>query len=392
MNNPLVEILDKNRTKVAEIRALYPINKEGMILRYSDELSDYGECLFRVSTKDPVLTQHGDILEPHKYHVRVTEGGTVWQGAIVDNSERNKNYIEVKAAQYEFYFKKILIRRDTTAPTGYNDGTTSWKNYRTFITGTMLTAVTSLINSAVTDFGTDHILGDVTIGTIENPDYPKGFTNEAGAAVTGGWSFTSFITLRFDYHTVQYVLESFGIYTNADFEINNDLEFSFKKFLGRKKTNVTFSYGTFGNIIDYNLPRLGSRMENDVWGIAAEEDGTILHSNQEDTASRQTYGLLQGSTAFADVKTKNELRKRLKEQLQYTSTPEDSPINVVLNEKSNLFGTFGIGDIVTVKIKDNNINFDKPRRIVGITTNLHNTGRKIVVVQTNRPRDADLGE
>lgn len=392
-NRNVVEILNGDLDKLTEVRTLYPLSQDGTVLRYSDELSDYGICRFRISTKDPMLTEFGDVLVPHQYHVRIKRGGsTVWQGAIIDNTERTSRYIEVQAAQYEYYLDKILIRRDTSAPTGFNDGTSSWKNYRTFVSGTMSANVTTLINNAISDFGTDHVLGGMTIGTIENPDYPQGFKDANGNDLTGGWSFSDFISLRFDYHTVGYVIKAFGIYTNADYEIDNNLQFNFKKFLGNKQSNITFSYGTFGNIIDYNLPRLGKRVINDLWGIAADEDGTILNANQRDEVSIQDHGLLQGSVAFSDVKTKNNLKKRLAEELQFVKSPEDSPMNILLSEKSYPFGIYGSGDIVTLKVKDHNIDFDKPRRIVGITVTVHNTGRELIVIQTNRARDADLGD
>jgi len=385
-----VQILNRDLDLIAEFRNLYPINEAGMILRYSDELSDYGTCTFRVVTQDPILTEYGDILIPHKYHVRIKRGqATVWQGAIIDNVERNKNFIEIKAAQYEYYFDKMLIRRDTSAPADADTSTDSWKNYRTFSSGTMASAVTSIINDAIADFGTDHVLGGMTLGTIENPDYPQGFSDATGTALTGGWSFTDFISLRFDYHSVQYVLEAFGMYTNADFEITNDLVFNFEKFLGNKQANLTFEYGTFGNIVDYNLPRLGGRMLNSIWGIAAEEDGTILHANQRDESAIGEYGLLMGASAFSDVKTQNELKKRLNEQIQYTKTPEDSPVNVILNEKAYP-SQYGVGDIVTIKVNDHNISFNNPRRIVGVTVTVHNVGREIITVQTNKVRDEDM--
>jgi len=392
MSKTTVEILNTSLEKIAEMRNLYPINQAGMVLRYSDELSDYGTCTFRVATKEPLLASLGDILVPHKYHVRIKRGKTiVWQGAIIDNTERNKNYIEVKAAQYEYYLDKMLIRRDTSAPAGTDTSTDSWKNYRTFLSGTMASNVTTIVNNAITDFGTDHVLGAMTVGTIENPDYPDGFTNATGSPLTGGWSFSDFITLRFDYHSVEYVLEAFALYTNSDFYIDNDLVFHFKKFVGRKNTDITFEYGTFGNIVDYNLPRLGGRMSNSLWGIGADEDGTILHANQRDEASIQEYGLLMSAEAFADVKTQNQLKKRMAETLQFTKTPEDSPVNVILNEKAAPFGVYEVGDIVTVKVTDYNIAFNKPRRIVGITVTLHNTGREIITVQTNKPQDKDIG-
>jgi hypothetical protein len=385
----IVEIYNKSLGKVAEIRALYPINNKGDILRYSKELSDYGECTFRVSTKDTVLSQLGDILTPHVYNIRINRGGTVvWSGAIVDNPDRNKNYIEVKAVEYDFYLDKVLIRRDPEVTAG--DGK---NNYRTFNSGTMAAAITDLVTKAKTDFGTNHPLNALGIASanIENPDYPKGFTDAAGAALTGGWNFSSYISLQFDYHSVLYVLKAFGVYSNCDFEIDSSLNFYFKKFIGNKRTGLTFEYGTFGNIIDYNLPRLGKRMVNDLWGIAADNQGKVLHVNQRDEASIQSAGLLQDAAAFADVKDSNMLKTRTNEQLQFVKSIDDAPVNVLLDEKGYPLGLYNIGDIVTVKIKDHVIDYNQPRRIVGITVTLHNTGREITVVQTNRPRDEDIG-
>lgn len=384
----VVHILNNDLETVAIVKNLYPINEQGTILRYSKELSDYGECLFRVSTKDPFLEQFGDVLEPHAYHVRIVRAETtVWSGAIIDNTERNKNYIEIRAAEYDYYLDKVLIRRDAESTPG--DGK---NNYRTFSSGTMASAVQTLITNALTDFGPAHPMAGLTIDTIDNPDYPQGFLDQNGIALTGGWNFSSYITLQFDYHSVYYVLKAFGVYASADFEINADLEFTFKPFIGNKETGITFEYGPQGNIVDYNTPRLGKRMVNDMWGIAAETNGKILHVNQRDELSVQTYGLLQGADAFADVKDMNFLKTRVNETLKFTKTPDDSPINILLNEKAYPLGQFNIGDIVTVKVKDHIINYEKPRRIVGITVNLHNTGREMIAVQTNAPNPRDIGE
>ena len=67
----VVQILDNNLAVIAQIQRFYPINKDGMLLRYSKELSDWGKCLFRISTRDPIFAQFGDILEPHRYHIRI---------------------------------------------------------------------------------------------------------------------------------------------------------------------------------------------------------------------------------------------------------------------------------------------------------------------------------
>lgn len=383
----VVEILNRSLSKVAEIKNLYPITKAGMILRYSKELSDYGKCTFRVRSNDPIFDTLGDILQPHVYNVRIKRGGTtVWQGAIVNNPQRTKNYVEVEAYEYLYYLDKILIRRSSNNPaTGSADNL-----YRIFNSGTMATAVSSIITSAAADFGSNHPLSTLAAGTIDNPNYPEGFT-DGTSALTGAWSFSSSVALQFDFHSVLYVLKAFGIYTNSDFQINNSLQFNFRTFLGNKQSAITFQYGTRGNVVDYNCPRLGKRMVNDLWGIATDSQGKIYHAEQKDTTSVNLYGKLEDAKAYVDVKDGNFLRARLAQDLRYTKTPDDSPINILLDEKGYPLGQYDIGDIVGVIINDNVISVNTRRRIVGITVTLHDTGRELVSVQTNKPRETDMG-
>lgn len=382
-----VEILNKSLAKVAEIKNLYPLDERGMILRYSKELSDYGKCTFRVRSNDPIFDTLGDVLLPHAYNVRIKRGqATVWQGAIVNNTQRTKNFIEVEAYEYLYYLDKVLIRRDAESVAG--DGK---DNYRTFTSGTMDSAVTTLVNNSISDFGSAHPLATMTIGTVNNPNYPLGFQNSSGVALTGAWSFSSDVTLQYDYHSVYYVLKAFGVYTSCDFEIDESLVFNFKTFLGNKHSDIIFQYGTRGNIVDYNTPRLGKRMVNDLWAIAADTDGKVLHVEQTDSVSINTYGKLQSAKSYTDVKDLNLLKTRANEDLRFTKSPADSPVNVLLDENGYPLGQYDIGDIVTLKIKDNIINTQSQKRIVGITVNLHNTGKELTTVQLNTPKDSDLG-
>lgn len=383
----VVEILDKSLSKVAEIRNLYPINNQGMVLRYSKELSDYGKCTFRVRSNDPLFDTLGDILIPHTYSIRIKRGGTtVWQGAITNNPQRTRNFVEVEAYEYLYYLDKILIRRSSSNPaTNKADDL-----YRIFKANTMSSVVNTLVTEAKSDFGSKHPLSNLSIGTIENPDYPKGFTDTSGKALTGAWNFNSTVQLQFDFHTTYYVLKAFGIYASADFNIDESLKFNFEKFLGNKKNNIVFQYGSKGNVVDYNSPRLGRRMVNDLWGIATDANGKIYHIEQKDTDSINSYGKLEDANAYADVKDKNFLKTRITEDLRFTKTPDDSPINLILNEKAYPLGQYDIGDIVSLKIDDNVISLNARRRIIGITVNLHDTGRELVTVQTNKPRDEDL--
>lgn len=378
-----VEILNSDLQKVAEIRSLYPINREGTVLRYSRELSDYGMCKFRVSTKDPIFDQFGDILVPHRYRIRIKRGQeVVWNGSIVDNTERNKNFVEVEGAEYLFYLDKILVRRDPDKPNTDEDES----NFRLFDSGTMATAVSNVFSQAVTDLGIPHPLITASVGDVENPDFPNNFINADGTPLTGPWTFSDEISLQFDYHSALYVLKAFGIYSGADFELTSDLRFNFKKLIGQRISGITFSYDRVGtNIVDYNIPRYGKRMVNHLIGIAADNDGRVLHDNTagRDSTSIETYGLLQSATAFSDVKHRNALAARIREEMRLISNPEENPINIVLNEKAYPLGQYGLGDIVWVNIQDNVISYKKERRIIGITVNLHNTGREMVVIQTN---------
>lgn len=387
----VVEILNSSRQKVAEIRSLYPINRDGTVLRYSRELSDYGKCTFRVSTKDPIFDQFGDILVPHQYHVRIKRGQeVVWQGAIVDNTERNKRFVEIEAAEYLFYLDKILIRRDADKPNTDEDES----NFRVFSSGTMAAAVTTLFNQAVADLGAAHPLASATIGTIDNPDFPNNFVKANGDPLTGAWTFSDDMTLQFDYHTALYVLKAFGIYSGADFELTEDLEFNFQPLIGQRISGITFSYAPAStNIVDYNIPRYGQRMVNHLIGIAADDEGKVLHDNNagRDSVSINTYGLLQDAIAFSDVKHRNALAMRLREESRLIANPEESPINIVLNETAYPLGQYGLGDIIWVNIQDHVISYKKERRIIGITVNLHDTGREMVTIQTNRPAENLIG-
>ena len=106
---------------------------------------------------------------PHKYHIRIRRKGTiVWRGAIIDNPSRNKNYVEVRVAEYLFYFDKKRVNRDAETVAG--DGK---NNYRLFNTGTMASAVNSVITEMKNGFGSRDILNNMTIGNYRKPKLPS---------------------------------------------------------------------------------------------------------------------------------------------------------------------------------------------------------------------------
>lgn len=388
-----VEILDSSLNKICEVKNLVPLDKNGTVLRYSKILDNYGTCQFRINKLDPLFTNFGDVILPHKYHIRLMRGGiSVWEGAITDNPQRNRFFHEVKGSQYEYYLDHVLIKR--TSAVGYGEVAPTEDiglHYRIFDSGTMSAAVSTIITETQARLGGAHLMSTLAPGTVTNPAYPPGFADSLGNALTGSWNFGSDVVMQFDYQSVLYAMRQFGINSWADFRLNSDGTFDFEPFIGNKNLNLVFQYGTRGNIVNYNAPRLGSKMVNDYYGIATSPDGTILHLEQSDPNSLGTYGLMEGALAFADVKDQNALVTRVAEQLYQVEDPIDTPMSLVIDENGYSIGQYDIGDLITVKIVDGALNYTAPKRIVGITTNVHNTGRELTTVQLNKPKQRDLG-
>ncbi|HET7629755.1 MAG TPA: hypothetical protein VFK03_00105, partial [Candidatus Saccharimonadales bacterium] len=397
-----IQILDSSLNHIATVLSPYPLNKGGTILQYSKELSDFGQCRFRISAFDDLLTQYGDILKPHEYHVRIVRNGaTVWQGAIIENTKWSKDYIEIVAVDYLWYLSKKLVHQ--TSP----DANGTANIYRIFNSGTMAAAVTAIINETISDYAAypNHVMNHLTLGTVENPNYPPNMEDGSNPPnkLTGPFTFGNGITaplLQYDFTPILTILKAFGIYAYADFYIDNNLVFNFEKFVGNDHhydVNFTFLKATsgsqqVGNIIDFNLPRLGQRMANRLIGIATTPNGDILRSPQTDEASITTYGLLEGVAAFADVKDQAALNARLQAELPLVSTPDPTNALVVLNETAAYpLGLWDVGDLVTIKITHKALSFDEVRRVVGVTVAVHDTGRETTTVQTNVPQPWQFG-
>lgn len=389
-----IHILDSNLNYITKVVSPMPLNKSGVILRYSKELSDFGQCRFRISNYDSAFTTFGDITQPHKYHVRLVRGTqTIWQGAIIENGRRNKDYTEVTAVEYIWYLGKVLVNRTATDP---NDATSKTNIFRIFNSGTMAAAVTAIINETITKYsGSNHALASLSLGTIENPNYPPNMTDGNGNKLTGAWNFGNGTTapqLTFDFHSILYILKSFGAYTYADFNIDSSLKFNFKKFLGSDHHyDVNFVWGKQGNAVDFNISRLGERQVNTFWGIATDNGGRILNQVQTDEASVKTNGILEGVAAYADVKDQGTLNARVAAELPLISTADASADTFVLNETAYPLGVYDIGDIVSAKVNHTAVTYNAIKRIVGISVDVHNTGRELTTVQLNTPLQWQYG-
>jgi hypothetical protein len=473
-------ILDSTLTKVAKI-SLLPINSTTLV-KFSRELDDYGQATFRMSALDPILEEKGDILSPHQYWFQIIKSGTiVWQGAIIENTKRSREFIECVAVEPLWYLSRILVQRTSADPSGAGPSTTAtafsmsgstatmsvnsypsgavptvngsvnlsgfsptaingtWLItsvsgtsfnvtipggpysastigqvlftdgiYRIFGDGyttpeqlgiTMSTAVTNIMNETIATFqanDANHPLANLALGTVQNPNYPPNTTNAEStpATLTGGWYFGDGVNapqLMFDFHNILYIIQQFGVYSYSDFYIDNNLNFNFVNFKGNNlssQVNFSFSPGgvgtTPGNIVDYNIPRLGQRQINDLVGIATDINGNILNYPQSDAASITQYGYLQDVAAYTDVKDQATLNARIQAELPLVSTPDDAAITIQQSESGYPFGTYDVGDIVSIDIQNKGVSFQDQRRIVGITVTLDSTGREMISVQTNK--------
>jgi hypothetical protein len=377
-----VDILYRDLTYRATIRNLVSLDGQKHFLEYGQSLSGIGKCKFRIGTKDPILSSEGNILQPFKYHVRIKRFGvTIWQGVIVRVPRRNHNFIEVEARTYLYLLDRINIRHD--APDG-NGG----ENYRTFKSGTLADAITTLINEAKADMGAP--LSSMTIGTIDNPSFPADFKDSAGSTLSGPWTFSNTFQLKFDYRSTFYVIQMLATYGNFDFEATSGMVFNFKNYIGNKQPQLVFSYlrdhPERNNLEDYDAPLDGNQMANFLQGIAADNQNIIIHAEQSDQASINDNGKIMGVAAYGDVKNINLLNARLKQELTQVKTP-DPELHLVPNDRGYPLGQYGIGDTVSAKISDGIISVDSLRRVVDIDIKVHVSGNEDIRLITNKPRD-----
>ena len=386
----IVELLDSSLKPLARVKGFYPLPSKRLI-EYGDQLSAVAKARFRVSTQDPLFDGTGDIFAPWTNHVRITRAGVlVWQGIVTRNPHRTHHFVEVEASTYTAWFEKVLVKHSVSVAAG--DGK---DHYRTFNSGTMGLAITAILQETKAKFPAGHPMASLVIGQIDNPNFPPGYVKADGVTpLTGPWVFGPDMTVQYDYKTALYILTSLGIYGQCDFRVipSTDLSgkltltFEFKQFIGKRQPELMFEYGTYGTILDYDLPQDGARMVNQLTGVAVDPiTGAYITAVKTDTVSVAKYGLLEGVAAFSDVKNANVLTTRLTETLRFISTP-NAEVNVDLGDNAYPLGTWGVGDIVTIKVKDRFVKHQSLRRIVAYKIKVAVNGEESVNQSTNVPR------
>lgn len=221
-------------------------------------------------------------------------------------------------------------------------------------------------------------------GTVDGSSFQL---EEVAAATTwfdgatgGTWTGTPYASpsIRLDQTTVSST-------STVTVPASTSLVFNFKNFLGTRQPELAFEYSVYGGIDDYNAPTSGEKMANYLVGVAADNSGAVLKLPLSNDASIQTNGKVAGVAAFADVKNANLLQVRLTQELLYVADA-DGPLDLILNDRAYDLGTYGVGDIVTIIIKDHIIQVHRQVRIVGIDVAVHVTGKDTIRLITNTPR------
>lgn len=373
-----VEILNSSKAPLTQLNAFYPLDSTKAYLRYTTKLSDYGKARFRIKTQDRVWATYGDIFKPYVNHVRIYRDGVqVWQGIIVNNPQRTKDFVEVEAYEYLYLLNKVLIRHEPADGQGA-------ENFRTFKSGTMASAITSLISDAAADGGA--LLSGMTAGTITNPNFPPSYTDFQNNNIGGqAWAFSDNFYIKFDYRSVLYVLTQFATYVGFDISMDSSYVVTFSRRIGADKPSLVFSYSTWGNLSDFNAPKDGGNMANAITGVAADNQYNIIHLEQTDQASIATYGKLAAVAAFNDVKNTDLLRSRLTEELRLSSVP-DAEVQLFPNDKAYPYGEYVVGDSVTVDIDYYGIETNVLRRIVAYENSVLPSGYEQIRLIGNVPR------
>lgn len=375
----IVEILDSALQPITRLAAFVPLNGSGDILEYTNQLSNVGSCRFRIATLDPIFKTYPNLLSPWSNHIRITRNGAVaWQGFIYNSPHRNRRYIEVQGATYLEEFRKTLVRHGAPQP----DGTDT----RQFDSGTIASVLTTILNEAKAN-ATGRKIQSMTLGQIDNPAFPPGFTDINRHDISGQpWTFSSDFFLRFDFKDLLYVVNALAMYSKYDFNLDSNLVFTFVKRIGSDKPELVFEFAQYGMIEDFNAPLDGKNQTNHILALAADNDTKLLKLDvPRDQASIDKYGILDGVAAFADAKNINVLQSRLSEQLRLDSTP-DAELSVQLNERAYPLGQYILGDNATFRVNYGGIHYDGLRQIVGVTTKLHNVGKETITLKTNKPR------
>jgi hypothetical protein len=153
--------------------------------------------------------------------------------------------------------------------------------------------------------------------------------------------------------------------TGFEFEITPDRVFNARDMLGsgEEALRVPLEYGV--NVTGYNLPIFGSTIRNNYAALGPGEGKTKVVRVAQDTASIQTFGLMEGSEDFSAAKTKEQVRQRALFRIRERKNPLATPSLTIEGKNVDFIGTFRTGDSARVVIDNGYDQYNAPVRITG---------------------------
>lgn len=169
--------------------------------------------------------------------------------------------------------------------------------------------------------------------------------------------------------------------TGAELQIDTDFKLDVLQQLGADKTaSVIFRYQDnlqIANSVDgFTLLQEGKELFNKVICYGKDQ---LISSTQEDTASINTYGLLEKVRYYTQIEDQATLDKTAQDLLAFHKPVKEIPAIRPKREKIDLFD-YAIGDRVRVIIKQALLDFDQTHRILEISVNVgRNNEEKIIL-------------
>ena len=137
---------------------------------------------------------------------------------------------------------------------------------------------------------------------------------------------------------------------NFDFEFTYDRKLNTYEMMGSDRTTeMIFSYPD--NVISARIPRTGTRTFNKVYAIGAGFGDDALQTIVQDNTSQLNYGLHETTRSWNSVLDATTLSENANGYLNLTKDILELPQMVVSGVDFDL-NKYGIGDRVTVKMKD----------------------------------------
>lgn len=337
-------ICDKDDNKLAELHNAHNRN-------WSRYLSQESVANFTLLTDDPKATPTNLTLGNHLYIYR---GNAIVFGGYVSDLDAKPKDIVVTNTSWEGLLNNRVIKpaADLTAGETYTDKKIADEIMKVILDNfntTKTTGITIPEGNYPTD--TDSI-------TIEMGYWEKGLDAWMKLAAVGQLDFT------------------------IDPESKEAFIYEDK---GKRRYNIILSYGTSGNVRDYNQLTSDAQLVNELIAVGIQDfSNEVMKETLPTTVtvvdgpSQQAHGLYQRAIPFESTTDESPLTSQAQEHLRIYKDGNTETGLVLGGPNIPSPGDYNLGDKIKVKVSDGIVDVDKWMRIVGNEIQIHDSGKEYV--------------